>query len=258
MSKGVKKIAIQLLGLNKSQVDRHMQNLIDINNDKLSEIKGKIQTLIAENEKLLQQINCLTEEAAVQKKSQEIINFGLKKSEKIELLVNKAAKDEVDALSSEWREKELELNNEINEYSTIIHNTKENIEKLLQNVMISNDSVIHIIKTQPDIIAENKEIIEPDIITEDEEIIEHVESNFWGDDLEEKEFEAGKGIEMEITQIKNNYLIGKIVGEDILDNNGDIIVHKNEHITEEIINAVEKEGKLVDLILNMEMSDKTA
>lgn len=308
MSKVRKKIAVQLLGLKKSEVDTHIQNLMDINNRRLSEIKEKIQILKVENEKLSKELNDLTEEMSAQKKSQKIINFGLKKSEQIALLINKVAKEEEESLSSEWKKRECEIDSEIDEYNTIITNTKENIEKLLQNIMISNESFMHIIKTHPEIIAENKEIIEnKERIEEISEEIENTESvvtpieekqenniqnSFWGEDLgefivtnneqnevnnlidnnklnneldkkgdieqTEKEFNASKEMEMEIKNIKNNYLIGKIVGEDLFDNNGGRIAYKNEHITEDIIEKAEKSGKLVDLILNMSIPDQSA
>lgn len=305
MSKGSKKIGMQLLGLNKSQVDRHMEKLVNSNNDKLSQIKAKIQVLKVENEKISEEISSVTDEITAQKKSQGTVQFGLKKCEEIVLLINKAAQDEVDALSSEWRKKELEMDNEIDEYNTVIHNTKENIEKLLQNVIISNDSFNHIIKTHPEMTAENKEIIEQEEILEKEvaigkeEIVESViplekkedenmQDSFWGDDLgnyivtnneqqdisseiednkidekidleqQDKKTEPSEEMEIEIKNIKNNYLVGKIVGEDLLDNSGNLIANKNEYITEEMIKRVENSGKLMDLILNMSIPDQSA
>lgn len=310
MSKVRKRIATQLLGLKKSEVDAHIQNLMDVNNRRLSEIKEKIQGLKLENEKLSKELNNLTEEMSVKKRSEKIINFGLKKSEQIALLINKVAKEEEENLSCEWKKREYQIDNEIDEYNTIINNTKENIEKLLQNIMISNDSFMHVIKTHPEIIADNKEIIEnKEMIDEISEQLENNESavtpseekqenniqnNFWGEDLGEfivtnneqnevnnlidndklnNELDKKEDIEqaettynaseememeMEIKSIKNNYLVGKIVGEDLFDNNGQKIANKNEPITDEIIERAEKSGKLVDLILNMNIPDQSA
>lgn len=55
----------------------------------------------------------------------------------------------------------------------------------------------------------------------------------------------------EINSIKHKYIVGKIAGEDLHDNAGNLIVTKNQVITEEIVNRAEKEGKLPELIVHM-------
>lgn len=54
-----------------------------------------------------------------------------------------------------------------------------------------------------------------------------------------------------IENIRSNYILGKIVGEDLKDNQGNIIASKNSLITEEIIYSAEEAGKLPELIINM-------
>jgi len=63
--------------------------------------------------------------------------------------------------------------------------------------------------------------------------------------------QPSREVEREITNIKYKYLIGKKVGETLLDSNGQVIASKNSHITAEVIEKAEKEGKLVNLIVNM-------
>lgn len=58
-------------------------------------------------------------------------------------------------------------------------------------------------------------------------------------------------VSAQIRNIRQKYIVGKIAGEDILDSNGQKIVGKKELITDEIVAAVEKEGKLPELIVNM-------
>jgi hypothetical protein len=55
----------------------------------------------------------------------------------------------------------------------------------------------------------------------------------------------------EIQALKNRYIVGKLSGEDILDRQGKVIVAKNSVITEAAMLLAEREGKLVELILNM-------
>lgn len=55
----------------------------------------------------------------------------------------------------------------------------------------------------------------------------------------------------EIKNVRYKYVVGKLAGEDLLDNDGRIIIRKSEIITPQIIEMAEKEGKLAELIVNM-------
>ena len=66
-----------------------------------------------------------------------------------------------------------------------------------------------------------------------------------------KQEKANKTLENRIENIRLKYLVGKIVGEDLMDNKGIVIVSKNVMITEEVINIADEQGKLSELILNM-------
>lgn len=54
--------------------------------------------------------------------------------------------------------------------------------------------------------------------------------------------------------VRNKYIIGKLAGEKLYDQNGNIIIEKDAVITEEVIQQAEHEGKLVDLIMNMRVA----
>jgi len=60
-----------------------------------------------------------------------------------------------------------------------------------------------------------------------------------------------KALASDINNIRSKYLIGKVTGEDLLDNEGKIIVPKDSLITNDIIKFAEEEGKLAELIVNM-------
>lgn len=66
-----------------------------------------------------------------------------------------------------------------------------------------------------------------------------------------KQEKANKTLENRIENMRLKYLVGKIVGEDLMDSKGIVIASKNLIITEELINIVDKQGKLAELILNM-------
>lgn len=68
--------------------------------------------------------------------------------------------------------------------------------------------------------------------------------------LENKPVES-KAVTSEIKNIRSKYLIGKIVGEDLMDRQGRLLARKGSIITENLIEIIDKEGKLAELILNM-------
>lgn len=56
--------------------------------------------------------------------------------------------------------------------------------------------------------------------------------------------------------IKGKYIIGKLAGEDLFDNNNNLIVSKDSVITTEILDKAEKSGRLINLIMSMQLPDK--
>ncbi|OPY87417.1 MAG: hypothetical protein A4E71_01035 [Smithella sp. PtaU1.Bin162] len=62
---------------------------------------------------------------------------------------------------------------------------------------------------------------------------------------------SSPAVAKEIKTVRHKYVVGKLAGEDLLDNSGQIIIRKNELITGAIIDKAEKEGKLAELIIHM-------
>jgi hypothetical protein len=58
----------------------------------------------------------------------------------------------------------------------------------------------------------------------------------------------------QIDSIKNQYIVGKVAGEDLLDHHGRIMVAKNSMITREVVERANEIGKLAELIVNMKLS----
>jgi len=67
--------------------------------------------------------------------------------------------------------------------------------------------------------------------------------------------ESSSAVAREISRIRQKYILGKIAGEDLLDSKGNIIIAKNQVITEEVVEKAERESKLSELILNMVFPD---
>ena len=55
----------------------------------------------------------------------------------------------------------------------------------------------------------------------------------------------------EIRQLRRRYILGKLAGEDLADRNGRILIAKGQPITEAVMDAADREGKLAELIVNM-------
>lgn len=55
----------------------------------------------------------------------------------------------------------------------------------------------------------------------------------------------------DMDHIKRRYILGKRSGKDIAGSRGDLLVERNAVITDEVIDRAEREGKLVELIVNM-------
>ena len=58
-------------------------------------------------------------------------------------------------------------------------------------------------------------------------------------------------VRQEIGTVRHKYVLGKIAGEDLLDDSGRVIIKKSDKITESVFDIAQKEGKLVDLIIHM-------
>jgi hypothetical protein len=55
----------------------------------------------------------------------------------------------------------------------------------------------------------------------------------------------------EIRSLRQRYIVGKLTGEDLLDQRGRLIAAKHTPITSELMEHAEREGKLAELIVNM-------
>lgn len=74
---------------------------------------------------------------------------------------------------------------------------------------------------------------------------------------EEDKHENSDNINNEIQDIKLKYIVGKIAGEDLYDDKGNLIIAKDSIITNNVLEKAEKEGKLADLIVDMKIPERT-
>jgi|GEM_PF-4695294 len=62
---------------------------------------------------------------------------------------------------------------------------------------------------------------------------------------------SSPAVSREIKAVRHKYVVGKLAGEDLLDNEGSLLIGKGQLITPSIVEKAEKEGKLAELIINM-------
>lgn len=58
-------------------------------------------------------------------------------------------------------------------------------------------------------------------------------------------------ISQELARLREKYMVGKIAGEDLFDDNGRLIVAKHAAITPEVIHRAQQAGKMAELIVQM-------
>jgi hypothetical protein len=61
--------------------------------------------------------------------------------------------------------------------------------------------------------------------------------------------------EQEVHRSRRKFMLGKWVGEDLLDEQGGVMIPKNTVITEEVIHRAEQAGKLAELIISMKLPE---
>lgn len=290
MTKEDKNIRLSLFGFNKNEVDKYINNLEKQKISQLEELKESIAMVTAENkmwEKELEELKVLLHK---QLEQQDFMEYALSKAEtQINSLIIRGEENKSESTSIIDEKKDLknialdmktfseEQNFENDKLEKIDLNTtisvfesekdfhNENAELIKDNIDLMKDnqeeeiyktsrelteidngevnlSTISAEKNDTDNEAEN-----PNYHEENKEKIS-TESN----SVENKSLES-KSIISEREKVRSKYLIGKIVGKDLFDKQGNLLFTKGSIITENLIKTVDKEGKLGELILNMEL-----
>ncbi len=64
---------------------------------------------------------------------------------------------------------------------------------------------------------------------------------------------ASPAISQQVRAVRQRYVIGKVAGQDLYNNQGGLIIARNHVITADVIDTAEKEGKLPELIVHMQL-----
>lgn len=65
--------------------------------------------------------------------------------------------------------------------------------------------------------------------------------------------ESEDSLMAQINAIKAQYIVGKVAGEDLFDQKGQLIISKSNMISRQVVNQAHMEGKLAELIVNMKI-----
>lgn len=58
-----------------------------------------------------------------------------------------------------------------------------------------------------------------------------------------------------VDELKLRYIVGKVAGKDLVDTRGQLIAQRGEKLTAAVVEAADRAGKLVELIVNMVIDD---
>lgn len=217
----------------------------NLNNDDVKKNKNFDENIVVEkingvttNKEVLIGDNNISEEKNIEVEN--ATNQGFKENGAYNNILNKALNSEMELINS----KPVYLDSDVN---------KKPISNFWGEEMYEEDNEDSSKELLDSKVAEKKNLnIEKN--PRDKENEERLEQSEENQNYLDQKFE-NKVIASEINNLRLKYLIGKVTGEDLLDNNGKVIVAKNSLITNDIINMAENEGKLADLIVNMTLPE---
>jgi hypothetical protein len=146
MDKTEAQLKARLFGCDREQVDNHIKDIKAANKEKIEELKRKISVTNAENEKLSEEIQKLKDEMKLEMKSEEFMEFVLKKSEEIIPIINKVSSDEISRITLLGKKQEEVFNKKIEEYNNIIKTTQEDLNILLNKELKKNEMLSENVK----------------------------------------------------------------------------------------------------------------
>lgn len=238
MNKGSGLFRTSFRGYDKKQVENHIYNMNLEQENNIKGIENDISNILNKNKELSIEIENIKNQLSESCKSQDYMDFLLGRVDNMERLMWSGAKSEIRELKEECKEKGLYIEDEIQKLNRFFKNVQCNFDILLKTVAVKSHSSEAVNGFK---------------------VIQYKGKNCSKMLQNDTEKEANKMVVNE-TQLKepqdyddlrNVYILGKFAGEDLISKTGEIIVHKNAVITEEIVQEAEDAGKLSELIINM-------
>jgi len=219
MSKGVQVLTKCLIGYNKKQVDEYIEEIVITHQKTVNFLKDNIENCRQEKDRLLSELYKIKSFKHKEVRSKELLELALKRAPKTINMINKTMQEDIENIINDTQRKIIIYEKQAQDLDRVIAEQKDRIDHLLNNVQL--------------VFRENK-------INTNQEIKSEV--NVINQKLKEKE---------DIERVREKNIVGKIAGIDLFDQKGNLIIAKKSVISLEVVKEAEKEGKLVDLIVNM-------
>lgn len=212
-------------GYDKAAVERHFRKLSEEGESVLAEINRKAEEILAKNESIRQEIAKLALEQEEQRSSEEFKDFLQGRLDRVRLMMNTDAEDEIKTIESASLEKLETLDAEIEDLKNYFKKVRENFNILLHTVV--EPSHVNAITER-----NGFKVIQYDRRSGHKKMLQN-----------------GNAQAPKITL--GTHIVGKKVGKDLYDKAGMAIAAAGDVITEETIEKAESAGKLSELIINM-------
>ena len=266
----------KLWGFSKREVEDHILQTQQGNENKLDCLAKEIESLKQETSQLEQELSRLTDMIS-SLPSLELLDLSGERAEQLIEHINEAIEADIRELQDSSQKRLFNLENRING----LNQTIETEKALFRNLFFSFNQInfgqgeteLSFSFKSTDKDDGNHEEVSSQIQTVSEQAAVASEKNQDEEDGAEKdEYPAAGNAELigevdaseqtsanlcqEIQTVRYQYLIGKLVGEEIRDDDGQVFIPKGAEITEEVIETAQKEGKMIELALNMVLADQ--
>lgn len=236
-------IPVKFFGLHREAVIDYINRFTDEQDKILNELKQKKKSLEKEREDLLSKLS----ESKICEAFEDSVILEKVPGRLVDIiaLINASADEEIIFMKKEANKKLEEYNGILIRLESEFDENKKVFDSMLREVSRTLKINIDKLPGRP----EKEEPLEPEPAADAvfEELTNEMPAN-----ADEKLPESPQ---TDYLKKRNEHIIGKIAGRDITDKDGEIIVAKGRHITNEDITLAENEGKLHELIINMELHE---
>lgn len=259
-------------GFRKADVEGYIKKIQHINTTELTDLTKSLELIQQESDMLCQEISSLTQ---TNSNSPSVIasEIALKRVDIIIRFIEQTLGKDVLDLQNSAHEKLISLEHNINELYRVSKKAKQELDPGLFNIdhdqdateyeksanapgvdvwTSSSEQVVEEISSYWDYVPGWEEEPERNDVYQDvAAAVEDVPCDGVGPVEEDLHEDSQARVRVKINAVRDKYVLGKVAGEDLLDNTGRVIIQKNSMITETVMETAVRDGKLAELIINM-------
>ncbi|WP_075619605.1 hypothetical protein [Paenisporosarcina indica] len=272
----------QMFGLKKEPINQMLHKMeSDFLYEKIA-IEIQLKSLIEENNKLRTQLKAIPKRSSIAFEDESLWQFGKERIHKMTDYLQQQKECEMADLRKDSSERIKVIQLQITEIESEIKLTEQMFSKMFQQItslveqsekMDTNEKSKEVIEQVPtqfsnknyepssyknqemNIFKKNnltasidKQLDPTDLSTNNE-----YEQNSVVSENNETFNESEDSLMVQINAIKSQYIVGKVAGEDLFDQEGHLIIAKSKVINRQVVNTAHSEGKLAELIVNMKI-----